>query len=150
MIYIRFNFSCDWLYQIVATRDGLFYCENPKNRIQVIVLRAHTIMTSSKLKPSFGIDDILYQSPTSSNSIFSKHSDRSAGKSDMDAVGSTTSSHDSSAKLPKHPVPMFPSTMFDFNPAKYYLPHLPMNVHQRFPPSTSYLEQYANALQKGE
>lgn len=105
-------------------------------------------MTTTKLRASFAIDDILYQRPTGSNSLFVKHnSDITAStKLDVDAVGSTTS-HET-VKLPKTPVPLFPA-MFDFNPAKYYLPHLSM-AHQRFPPNTAYLEQYTNALQKGE
>lgn len=99
--------------------------------------------TSSKVKSSFAIDDILSQKPSGSKILHTKSADST--KSDI-VPNSTTLLHDRN-ELPKASVPLFP-TMFEFNPSKYYFPHM-MGSHQRFS-SNAYMEQYASALQKGE
>lgn len=66
----------------------------------------------------------------------------------MDAEPTSTVTTQIINKLPKNPMPLFPA-VFDFNPSKYYFPHLPASPTQpRLSPGAAYLEQYANVLQK--
>lgn len=98
-------------------------------------------MNNSKLKSAFGIDDILC--PRSASPPLSKSTMNSAN---LDyGHGQTNRSNDMflNAHQPKKPLALFPSTI-DFAKNGFYMPGL----SSPFAP-TSYLEQYANALQKG-
>lgn len=108
-------------------------------------------MNTSKLKSSFAIDDILCHNRSHSNSIYDNQDiNESHVQNESERI---TQSHqkvfndnltEMFSRSPKKPVPFFPPMLDHF-----YLPTISAGVQHQFA-TASYLEQYANALQKGE
>lgn len=107
-------------------------------------------MNNSKLKSAFGIDDILCSRSASKSPPLSKdkNTDYTAAMNSANldyGHGQTNIASEMflNGHQPKKPLAIFPSTM-DFAKNGFYMPGLTTP----FSPST-YLEQYASALQKG-
>lgn len=111
-------------------------------------------MNTSKLKSSFAIDDILCHNRSNSDSAIYDNQDINdiSVQNESERI---TQSHqkvlkdnlsDIFSRSPKKPVPFFPP-MLDLSPANFYLHSA--GVQHQFA-TASYLEQYANVLQKGK